>query len=50
MTHLVTLIRSWMIDAPIPPLMVILHLGYLTGLGILAFWLAYRNIQRRMFD
>ena len=50
MTHLVALIRPWMTEFPISPVMIVIHLAYLIGLGVLAFWLAYRNIRKRMFD
>jgi len=50
MTHLVALIRPWMTELPVSSLMVLVHLSYLIGLGILAFYLAYRNIRKRMFD
>jgi hypothetical protein len=50
MTHLIALIRPWMTETPLSAAMILFHLAYLIGLGVLAFWLAYRNIRQRMFD
>jgi lipooligosaccharide transport system permease protein len=50
MTHLIAVIRPIMAGLPVDLGMVTLHLGYLLVLTVLAFWGAYRNMRRRLFD
>ncbi len=50
MTHLIAIVRSLTTALPLDPLMVTGHIAYLAAISSLAFWLAYREARRRMFD
>lgn len=50
MTHLIAIVRPLTIGAALDPAMVALHLAYLTAISVLAFFAAYRETRRRMFD
>ena len=50
MTHLIALIRPLMTGTPIDLLDAAINLTYLCVLSGLAFWAAYRQLRRRMFD
>ena len=50
MTHLIAIVRPLTTGAPLDPLMVIGHIAYLAAISNLAFYLAYRETRRRMFD
>ncbi len=50
MTHLIALIRPLTAGLTLEPLFVLLHTLYLVGLCCIAFALAYRRLQQRMFD
>ena len=50
MTHVIAIIRPLMIEQPMSALAVAGHLFYSLALTALAFGLAYRQLQRRMFD
>ena len=50
MTHLIAIVRPLTTGAPLDPLMVVVHIAYLAAISSLAFWLAYREARRRMFD
>jgi len=50
MTHLIAIVRPLTTGAALDPAMVALHIAYLTAISVLAFFMAYRETQRRMFD
>ena len=50
MTHLIAVIRPLMTEQTIGWLAVSGHLAYLVGVAVLTFWIAYRQMQRRLFD
>jgi lipooligosaccharide transport system permease protein len=50
MTHLIELVRPLTAGQGLGLAPFLLHLGYLVGLAVLAFWLAYRRLRVRMFD
>lgn len=50
MTHLVEIVRSLSIGQPITLAAFAMHMGYMLILSAAAFWLAFRNMRRRMFD
>ncbi|MHA1563884.1 MAG: ABC transporter permease [Alphaproteobacteria bacterium] len=50
MTHLIAIIRPLSAGIPLDLGWTLLHLGYTVALTAGAFFLAYRNIRKRMFD
>ncbi|RIA55025.1 ABC transporter permease [Dichotomicrobium thermohalophilum] len=50
MTHLIAIVRPLTTGAPLDPVIVVVHIAYLGAISALAFWLAYREARRRMFD
>ncbi len=50
MTHLIAIVRPLTTGAALDPFMVMLHIAYLAAISSLAFFLAYREARRRMFD
>ncbi len=50
MTHLIAIVRPLTTGAPLDPLMVVVNIAYLAAISGLAFWVAYREARRRMFD
>jgi len=50
MTHLIAIVRPLTTGASLDLLMTLLHVAYLTAISVLAFFVAYRETRRRMFD
>jgi lipooligosaccharide transport system permease protein len=49
-THLIEIIRPLSIGMALDPAKVAIHMAYTVALAAASFWLAYRNMRRRMFD
>lgn len=50
MTHLIAVMRPLMNGLPLDAVSALLHVAYVLGLGAFAFWLALRNMRKRLFD
>ena len=50
MTHLIAVIRPMSLGTSLDPVAATLHMGYLVGLSVAAFMMAYRRMRRRIFD
>ena len=50
MTHLLNLVRPLCLGFPLDFSMVVFHVVYVIGFGMLAFFIAYRKLQKRLFD
>jgi lipooligosaccharide transport system permease protein len=50
MTHLIAVMRPLMNGLPLDTVGALVHVAYVLGLGMLAFWLALRNMRNRLFD
>ena len=50
MTHLLNLVRPLCLGFPLEISVIIFHVTYVIGFGMLAFVIAYKRLKKRLFD